>query len=680
MIRARHNTLLLFFLSIVVLGTIVLVYAEPLTDGDIWFHLAYGRYFFENHTIIPDHSIFSWTPADNTQIYCAWIPESIFYLLFKGGDLYLLYALRYLFIIIFTLLVFSLATKNHADFLPATLLIYLTGLLVSHPGLFIKAELFSFIFMTMIVWTWFRIKTRPDKTRYLFYLFPLSILLWVNSHGGFIFGILFLGLVFVGEVINWLCGSSEKLDPQDRKHLFISMILSGLSLLITPYGWRYPVQLLNNLFLNPEALHRHMNSITAYYSIFDQRVFQLDLIVYLITSSGILAILMFTQIRKSKIDWTLLLVNASFIAISIKFSRATYFGAIVLVFSSFYLIRKIPCNDSGVLINKSLKSILQIISIGLVLLFSIRAQYETFFSNNSGFNNGYSPPKDEAEYIRIRFPQLRIGNDYTSGTYLIWSLWPGEKVFIDARYFPYRKWYDEYIDFVYNKDRAERDVFIKKYNCDLWCVTYDSPEIEYFLNSPDWKLVYYGPSACIFLSSRISYPEGHEVSSSIYKVDFYHAATIASFALMLGDLDVANNFLTRLKTSHFYRKQQSIINAIELQDKKIKDNILILQKALMAQPDNPKIIQALVLGYAKIGDYENAITNLKILLNQDPEKPEVYYNIACMYAKQNMTDRAIAWLKLAIEKGFHNWELIKDDPDLVNIRKTPFMHELLEKH
>jgi hypothetical protein len=97
--RYRFSTLLfLIFLALVVLATIALRYAEPINDGDIWFHLAYGRYFLENHTLIPDHSIFSWTPAANDTIYCAWIPEIFFYLLFKAGGLQVLYALRYLFI------------------------------------------------------------------------------------------------------------------------------------------------------------------------------------------------------------------------------------------------------------------------------------------------------------------------------------------------------------------------------------------------------------------------------------------------------------------------------------------------------------------------------------------------------------------------------------------------------
>ena len=689
MIRAQYKTLFLILLSIVVLTTIVIRYAEPINDGDIWFHLAYGRYLLENNTLIPNHSIFSWTPTDNSQIYCAWIPEIIFYILYKAGGMYILYALRYLSIIVFIILVVSSSIKNPIVFLPVTLLICLCGLLMSRPGLFIKAELFSFIFMTLMVWTWFRIKTHPNKTWPLFYLFPLLMLLWVNSHGGFIFGIVFLGLVLFGEVINWITGSSEMLDSQNIKHLFIAIIISGLTILITPYGWKYPVQLLNNLVLNPEAFNTHMSNIRAYNSIIDPRSYSRNFIEYLIISLGILIILLFTQIRKNKIDWALLFLNVPFIIIYIKYLRSTYFWAIIFVFSSLYLIRKMSQDNLRLLIFKPLKLVIHTITLILLLYIVVRVQYYEYYGSFiHGYNVNYSPPVIEAEYIRSKFPHLRMGNDYDIGTYLLWSLWPAQKVFIDARYFPYHTWYNEYDEFVYGRDKTFKDLFIKKNSCDLWCLSFfdltSLSYLEYLTMSPDWKLVYYGPSACIFLSNRIPYPLGHEISPSIYKVDSDHALYISRFAAIVGDLDVSKRLLTKLKIPKFYLQHQSKINAIEntigQQDKKMKDKIALLKNALMTHPGNPMLIQALAIYYSKIGDYENAIANLKILLNQNPEKPEAYYNIACMYAKQNMTDKAIEWLSLSIEKGFHNWELIKSDPDLANIRDTAFINELIKNH
>ncbi len=43
-------------------------------------------------------------------------------------------------------------------------------------------------------------------------------------------------------------------------------------------------------------------------------------------------------------------------------------------------------------------------------------------------------------------------------------------------------------------------------------------------------------------------------------------------------------------------------------------------------------------------------------------------------------NEAIAWLKQSIEKGFPNWDLIKKDPELTNIRDTAFVNKLIKDH
>jgi tetratricopeptide (TPR) repeat protein len=97
----------------------------------------------------------------------------------------------------------------------------------------------------------------------------------------------------------------------------------------------------------------------------------------------------------------------------------------------------------------------------------------------------------------------------------------------------------------------------------------------------------------------------------------------------------------------------------------------------------PKCIQAmngLVLVYTNLQEYTKALDVLQGMKQIQPGNPEVYYNIACIYAKQNMSDKSIEWLKQSIEKGFHDWDLIKRDPDLASIRNTTFINELIKTH
>ena len=683
----------------------------------------------------------------------------------------MLYALRYLFITVFILLVFSYPKKYHPGFFPAIYLIGLTSLLMSYAGLRIKAELFSFLLMAIMVWAWLRIKTKPDKAWPLFYLFPILILIWVNSHGGFIFGILFLDLVLTGEVLNWFIGSSEQLDPRFKKHLFISIILGNLALFITPYRMHYPIQLINNLVINSDEFKRHMINIAEYQSIFFPQASNLHFIDYMIVSSGILIIFIIAQLRRDRTDWALLLVNASFLIIYIKYLRATYFWAVIFAFSSSYLMKKLSQDNSELFIIKPLKIAIHSITIILLLFFSIRALYETYCIPAIGFNTDYISPKQEASFIRMNFPYQNVGNDYYCGSYLLWSLWPDKKIFIDARYFPYAKWYDEEGEFENSKNKATIEVLLKKYNCDLWCLSYDTPVLQYFINSPNWKLVYYGPSACIFQSNRVDLSQQtHSIAESIYKVGIYQAYTIMKFALAVGDLEVAknivkamkpnplcpqqarfainaklhvgNNLLTQGKyydaigvysdaikivpiypsVNHFWDNNiytdlamihqnlgyslmgvnrigdaireytdalklkpdldtaQKYLPLLMTQMTKIDASISKLEDFLKYNPHDLKTLNSLAVYYSMKGQYNRTIDYFMKELSITPENPEIYYNLACIYSRQNRLKESRDFLDKSIKKGFNAWDLLKKDHDLDNLRNTNYFDNLLENH
>jgi len=48
--------------------------------------------------------------------------------------------------------------------------------------------------------------------------------------------------------------------------------------------------------------------------------------------------------------------------------------------------------------------------------------------------------------------------------------------------------------------------------------------------------------------------------------------------------------------------------------------------------------------------------------------PEVAYNLACAFARQSEIDEAIKWVKVALDAGFKDLELLKTDPDLDSLR------------
>ena len=132
-----------------VLLTLAIRYAEPVRDGDLWWQMAYGRHLIENRTLIPDHTAFTWTPTESPTIYCAWLSEILLYLLYRVGDLPLLFAFRYLCLLIFVLAVWLQARRLGVASHPLTWLICLLGVLMSQSAAFIKPEIFSYVLMTL---------------------------------------------------------------------------------------------------------------------------------------------------------------------------------------------------------------------------------------------------------------------------------------------------------------------------------------------------------------------------------------------------------------------------------------------------------------------------------------------------------------------------------------------------
>ncbi len=61
-----------------------------------------------------------------------------------------------------------------------------------------------------------------------------------------------------------------------------------------------------------------------------------------------------------------------------------------------------------------------------------------------------------------------------------------------------------------------------------------------------------------------------------------------------------------------------------------------------------------------------------------PDNPAVFYNLACLYARQNRTDPAVSALRRAISNGYSNWGHLRADPDLANLRDTAYYQSLVE--
>ena len=87
---------------------------------------------------------------------------------------------------------------------------------------------------------------------------------------------------------------------------------------------------------------------------------------------------------------------------------------------------------------------------------------------------------------------------------------------------------------------------------------------------------------------------------------------------------------------------------------------------------SPQFIEALaVLGglYTKKGDFEKGLAIDKRLSMLKPEDPVVFYNLACSYSLLNEIEKALGYIRQAIDFGYDDLKFLEEDKDLTNLRK-----------
>jgi Tfp pilus assembly protein PilF len=103
------------------------------------------------------------------------------------------------------------------------------------------------------------------------------------------------------------------------------------------------------------------------------------------------------------------------------------------------------------------------------------------------------------------------------------------------------------------------------------------------------------------------------------------------------------------------------------------------QRALLENKQFPQAQFDLAFVYSIKGEYEKALVEFKKTIKIRSDLIWAYYYIAAILAAQNRIEESIRWLDRAIEKGFNNWDFLKSDKMLENIRKTSYYKERFVK-
>ena len=114
-----------------------------------------------------------------------------------------------------------------------------------------------------------------------------------------------------------------------------------------------------------------------------------------------------------------------------------------------------------------------------------------------------------------------------------------------------------------------------------------------------------------------------------------------------------------------------------LTSKKWKEAITNYQMALKHDEKLFEVYINLSVAQLRAEDFGQAYLTLQKLKNFQPQNPSLFYNLACYYSLTKQPEFGVIAIQKAVQLGFKNFQTLKTDPDLENLKIDQAYNEWL---
>ena len=208
---------------------------HDLQDNDVWWHLRAGEWILQNGRV-PDRDPFSFPSRDRPWVDHSWLFQIVLLLIYRGGGvpgiILLAAALAAAAVLV------ALSGRPRGAPLVVVLLGWLPALLLAADRFAVRPETVSLLFLA----AYLAIIVRLDERPRLAWLLPFLQLLWVNTHGLFVFGPIVLGFWLVdraGRLLWQRLQGRPSLTPGQARwgsHVGGASAAVVLACFLNPYG------------------------------------------------------------------------------------------------------------------------------------------------------------------------------------------------------------------------------------------------------------------------------------------------------------------------------------------------------------------------------------------------------------------------------------------------------------
>jgi hypothetical protein len=200
-------------------------------DPDIFWHIVAGQWMVDHHQVI-SHDIFTFTVAGKQWIDPEYTTEIIAYLLFKVGGLTLVSLGFAAVTFVGFLLVWRRVGLEMSNRFIAAIAIGIAGL----GGVEVwgpRPQMITFTFTCLELFGLDRYLR--GKSRAIYWL-PLVMVAWANLHGGFLFGLVPVGVAAFVEIVHWIRRVDGNEHKRRTRNLILIFVACVVAAVLNPRG------------------------------------------------------------------------------------------------------------------------------------------------------------------------------------------------------------------------------------------------------------------------------------------------------------------------------------------------------------------------------------------------------------------------------------------------------------
>ncbi|MDD5430792.1 MAG: hypothetical protein PHP03_01045 [Candidatus Pacebacteria bacterium] len=415
MATAKKITILIPVLLLVFYG-FFLTHKTNLITADLGRHLKNGQEFFQNFSV-NETNLYSYTQPDYPTINHHWASGAVFYLAYK----YFGFSGLSIFFIILSLLTFLIffrvAYRRVGMGVAGLVALPAIGLMASR--IEIRPETFSYLFAGIFLLVLWGFRDGIISYRQLLVL-PVLQIFWVNLHIYFFLGPLLIGVFLLRSLI------VENLRDQSRK-LFNILSFTALACLVNPAGLAGALVPFNIFRDYGYALYENQTVWFIENFLGQPSFYILKAVTALLAISFLLVL--FKKKNFAMINFMVGIIFVGMAWLAVRNIALLGFFALPILSTNIGRAFENEIKEHSLAIDLS-----ALAAIVIVLIAAISGSWQYNFSDwrqmGIGLEQGNSAAADFIKKENIKGP---IFNDYDIGGYLIFHLYPQEKVFVDNR-------------------------------------------------------------------------------------------------------------------------------------------------------------------------------------------------------------------------------------------------------